>query len=201
MAPRCSVPAFICLHALAALRPPPFQPDSPTLPLLLRAGAPARGRASASACRQRNTAVAARGGFGSAAPSGSWSRPCKRPTARGTASVAWPHGGCRHFALGPRGETEAGGSGPGAFADRSPEDLHIPVLAEEVAEVFRGVEGGIRHFIDGTVGMGGHSSGEGGGLLRARCLASAQARYSAPTDRRAVRMQASAARTRTRWSG
>ena len=64
-----------------------------------------------------------------------------------------------------------------------------------------GVEGGIRHFIDGTVGMGGHSSGEAGGLPRARCLASAQARYSAPTDRRAVRMQASAARMRTRWSG
>jgi len=42
--------------------------------------------------------------------------------------------------------------------DRAPEDLHIPVLAEEVAEVFRGVEGGIVRFIDGTVGMGGHSS-------------------------------------------
>ena len=36
-----------------------------------------------------------------------------------------------------------------SLEDRAPEDLHIPVLAAEVAEVFRGVKGGIHRFIDG----------------------------------------------------
>jgi len=61
-------------------------------------------------------------------------------------------------ALPNEGTAGDGVPSPQSFENRAPEDLHIPVLAEEVAEVFRGVEGGVKRFIDGTVGMGGHSS-------------------------------------------
>jgi len=48
--------------------------------------------------------------------------------------------------------------GDGSVVERGPpEDLHVSVLPAEVLEAFRGIK--VRTFIDGTLGMGGHSLG------------------------------------------